>query len=208
MIYLIGGSPRCGKTTIAKKLSQRLKIGWISVDTLESIVREYISNPEDEKLFPKNALRHVTSNSNDEMYSRFSYQKIANSYIKQGKTSWKAVSTFVEDSIKEGHDFIVEGHQIHPKLAYSLLKQYPKEIKVYFLAKQDIQALVEGFTKNNAKNDWVIQKTKNPETFYQIAKMLCHFGKYILMEASKYKLPVYLMDKDFKEKINSIVKSV
>lgn len=38
MIYLITGSPGCGKTTLAKNLSNQLSIPWISANTLESII--------------------------------------------------------------------------------------------------------------------------------------------------------------------------
>lgn len=207
MIYLIGGSPRCGKTTLAKKLSKHLKIGWVSADALESIVREYV-DLYDEKLFPKNALRRKTLNSNDKMYEQFSPKVIAQSYISQAQTSWKAITAFLEDCIKEGHDFVLEGHQIHPKLVNSLMKKYPSEIKAFFLVKQDADALVQGFTKNKAKSDWVIQKTKKGQTFYFIAQMLCYYGKYILDQAKKYDLDVYIMDKDFKKKMESVVKSM
>ncbi len=39
MIYLIGGPPRCGKTTLAKEMSKKLEIPWISSDALEVVVK-------------------------------------------------------------------------------------------------------------------------------------------------------------------------
>ena len=39
MIYLIGGAPRVGKTTLSQQLSSRLKAGWISTDILYDVVR-------------------------------------------------------------------------------------------------------------------------------------------------------------------------
>ena len=41
MIYLIGGPPKCGKTTLAKKLAGKYQIPWISADTLQNIVWAY-----------------------------------------------------------------------------------------------------------------------------------------------------------------------
>jgi hypothetical protein len=75
---------------------------------------------------------------------------------------------------------------------------------VLFLIKKDEQSLVEGFQKNVAKTDWVLQKTKEKETFLLIAKMLSHFGERIEKEADKYGLPVYCMDRDFFEKIDEV----
>ncbi|OGF22453.1 hypothetical protein A2Y83_04145 [Candidatus Falkowbacteria bacterium RBG_13_39_14] len=42
MIYLIGGPPRCGKTTLAKEMSKKLRIPWVSTDALEVVTRAYV----------------------------------------------------------------------------------------------------------------------------------------------------------------------
>lgn len=39
VIYLIGGAPRVGKTTLAHQISARLGIGWISTDALITVLR-------------------------------------------------------------------------------------------------------------------------------------------------------------------------
>lgn len=39
MLYLIGGAPRTGKTTLAQRLAAKLKIGWISTDILMELLR-------------------------------------------------------------------------------------------------------------------------------------------------------------------------
>ncbi len=204
MIYLIGGPPRCGKTTLTKKLAAQLGIGWVSADILESVVREYVPNELHKESFPKTVLRQMTHGSNDEMYKTFSAEIIVEAYIRQGMTCWKAIETFAEDCLKEAHDFIIEGHQLHPELVARLIQKFPTEIRSAFLIKKDEQLLVEGFQKNVAKTDWVLQKTKEKETFFLIAKMLSHFGERIEKEANKYGLPVYCMDRDFVEKIDEV----
>lgn len=204
MIYLIGGPPRSGKTTLTKKLAAQLGIGWVSADILESIVREYTTKELYKESFPKNALRETTDGSNDELYQKFSSAIIAEAYIRQGMTCWKAIEAFVEDCLNEAHDFIIEGYQLDPELVAQLIQKFPAEIRSAFLIKKDEQLLVEGFQKNVAKTDWVLQKTKEKETFFLIAKMLSHFGERIEKEASKYGLPVYCMDQDFVEKIDEV----
>jgi len=56
-VYLIGGPPKCGKTTLAKTLSKRLSIPWISADTLQNIASVYIPEEEYEKYFPHSKAR-------------------------------------------------------------------------------------------------------------------------------------------------------
>jgi 2-phosphoglycerate kinase len=208
MIYLIGGSPRSGKTALAKRLATRLRIGWVSADMLESIVREYTPKKNQPKLFPKNVLRKKTHDTNDEMYETFSAQKIVTAYIRQGKMSHKAIETFIKDCAHEAHDFIIEGHQIHPRLVAQLSEQFPKEIQSVFLIKKHEQALLEGFKKSTVKNDWVLQKTKKNSTFPKIAKMLARFGNYFEKEATKYGLPVYCLDDNFLKQLASLEKTL
>lgn len=43
MKYLIGGPPRCGKTTLAKELSSRLGVSWISTDMIDNMLKPYLS---------------------------------------------------------------------------------------------------------------------------------------------------------------------
>lgn len=38
MLYLLGGPPRCGKTTLARRIAAARGIGWFSTDTLRDVV--------------------------------------------------------------------------------------------------------------------------------------------------------------------------
>lgn len=39
MIYMVGGSPRAGKSILAQRAAPNLRIGWISTDLLEDLLR-------------------------------------------------------------------------------------------------------------------------------------------------------------------------
>jgi adenylate kinase family enzyme len=56
-VYLIGGPPKCGKTTLAKIMSKRFSIPWISADTLQNIASVYIPEEEHTKYFPHSIAR-------------------------------------------------------------------------------------------------------------------------------------------------------
>lgn len=208
MIYLIGGPPRSGKTTLAKRLAARLRIGWVPVDILESIVREYTPKDNRKKLFPKNLFRKAINGSNDKMYQTFSAPEITDAYIRQGKTSWQAVEIFVSNCIQDAHDFIIEGYQIHPHLVMKLTKKFPHEIRSVFLIKKNVSALMEGFHKSKAKHDWVLQKTMKVETFAKIAEMLSYFGERVERDAAQHRLRVYCMDKNFLKLIAALEKEL
>jgi len=200
MIYLIGGPPRCGKTTLAK----RLPYSWISADTLEGVVRDMTNKADLDRLFPKNRMRRKTKNSNDLMYTTYSAKDIVKAYIQQSKATWKAIESVVVSKIGEGHDYVIEGHQIHPALVSKLMKKYKKEIKPIFLTRSDTNEIVSGCLKHKAKNDWFIQKTKNKEAYYLMAEMIRVYGEYYEKEAKKVGLKVMNMDGDFEVKLGEI----
>lgn len=194
MIYLIGGSPRCGKTTIAKKLSK----SWISADTIESIIRENTNKKDLDKLFPKNVIKKKSKQSNDLMYNSYSEKEIVSVYVGQAKASWKAIETMVDCELNEGHDYVIEGHQIHPKLMDKLVRKHGKKnIVPLILTRFDKNEIVSGCKEHKAKNDWFIQKTKNEETFYKMAEMIKVYSEFFEKEAKKFDIKIINMDGDF-----------
>ena len=207
MIYLIGGAPRCGKSTIAKKLSKKISSSWISADALESIASVYIPGKDHDKAFPKYVIREKTKFSNDIMYSKYSAKEITRLYVEQSKTSFPAVKALVEVAEKEGDDQIIEGHQVQPKLISDLIKKYGKiKVKALVLVRFDVKKIVAGAKKNKAKNDWFIQKTDKEETYPKIAQMIAEYSSYLKKEANKYDIESYSMDGDFDKNIDGVIR--
>lgn len=199
MIYLVGGPPKCGKTTLAKKLSKYLGIQWIASDTLQVVVREYVSKyaskEEMDKLYPHNAQKGKT---NEETYSRNTPKQITKNYIQQAKASYDAVDMFSICEITDGNDYIVEGYHITPQLVARLIKKYGrKHFRVLFLVKSDIEKFVLDVKKSSTPNDWILSKTQGKETLYKIAEMINDYGQFFDREAKKYKFKVLNMDNDF-----------
>jgi 2-phosphoglycerate kinase len=116
------------------------------------------------------------------------------SYAKQARTSWRTIELFIECELKEGNDYILEGHQIHPVLVSRLKKKYGKGIHEVFLVRTDPVILIKDALKNKAPNDWFIKKTKQEKTYTKIASMLCLYGVYLKKEAEKNNLSVVLTD--------------
>ena len=112
-MFLIGGPPKCGKTTLAKALSQRLSISQISADTLQNIARSYIDQKDYKKFFP---LRAIKGQDNDETYSQNSSESIIQAYIEQGKTSYEAISVVTETYLIMKTTLLLKGIKLHHKL--------------------------------------------------------------------------------------------
>lgn len=203
MIYLIGGPPKCGKTTLAKKLSKSLRVSWVSTDTLENVIKPYLNKKDLLKKFPSSAMR---SKSNDEKYSKYSASEIISAYQKQAKTVSQAIEMFALCEMKDGNSVIIEGYHIEPALVKELQNKYGnKNIHGIFLVKTDIKKFISNIAKSSTPNDWIIARTHKKETFLKIAEMIWQYGMYFNHEAKKYKFKVLKMDDNFNEKIKEAI---
>ncbi|PIR97433.1 MAG: hypothetical protein COT91_01350 [Candidatus Doudnabacteria bacterium CG10_big_fil_rev_8_21_14_0_10_41_10] len=199
MIYLIGGAPRCGKTTLAKTISKTLGIPWVASDTLEAIAMGYTSDKDFSKRFPKTIIRKKTKYSNDLMYNNYTSNQIVSVYIKQSQAVWKAIEMLVESELKEGRSYIIEGYHVHPQLVINLQKKYGKKnFQSIFLIKTNIDNILRNSVKYADRNDWFVKRTADKDTYKKIATMISEFGRYFNQQARKYNLKVFKMDVNFK----------
>lgn len=205
-MYLIGGPPKCGKTTLAKSLSEATKASWISADTLQNIVKIYTSTADHPKLFPSSSHR---TGSNDERFSKYDTQTLIDEYMVQAKSSYPVIEVIVETYLTDEDDFIVEGFQVTPELVDQVHKKFGKEhIKAVFLIRKDAEKFLEDIHKTSTPNDWIIRRTKDEATFPKIGKMVVEYSDLIEQEAAKYDVPVSIMDEHFEDQIHTLTTSI
>lgn len=202
MIYLIGGPPKCGKTTLAKAMAKSLGLPWVSTDTLECVIRPYINEDDLLKKFPTLGQR---GKNNDERFSKYSTDEIITAYQRQAKTSYQAIEMFTECEIVYGNDFIIEGYHIEPELAATLTLKYPNKIKSIFLIKYDEEKFIEDIKKSTTPDDWILARTDDEATYGKIATMIKVYGDLFEKESKKYGLNVLHMDEDFDAKIKKAI---
>ncbi|MEI8143223.1 MAG: AAA family ATPase [Candidatus Berkelbacteria bacterium] len=198
MIYLIGGPPKCGKTTLAKTLSKTLGMPWVSTDTLQNVIKPYMGQNDLTTKFPVGGQR---CGSNDEKYGKYSAHEIINAYTEQAKTVYRAIEMFAECEIADGNDFIIEGYHVEPELVAGLSKKFEGKIKSIFLIKLDQELFVQNIRKSTTPNDWIIARTKNEDTYGKIAAMISEYSKYFEKESEKYSCQAINMDVNFSGKL-------
>lgn len=206
MIYLIGGPPKCGKTTLSKVLSISLNIPWISTDTLGSIGQAYTKQFSPRKF--KELYPHTTKKSPvaDITYTERTPGQIAKDYIAQANSTAEAIDIFCICEITNMHSCILEGYHITPELVASLNKKYGEEnFKAVFLTKKDQEKFIEDIPKSTTPNDWILNRTKNPKTYKKIAEMISIYSEYFENECDKLNMKIFNMDQDFDSKIKEIV---
>ncbi len=208
MIYLIGGPPKCGKTTLSKKLSLTLKAPRISTDSLQSVVYAYTNKRDIPKKFPWGTIRRQTNRSNDIAYNKYSAKQIVAAYRAQAKFTFKAIEMMALSEITDGNDLIIEGYHVEPQLVADLQKKHRGKIKSVFLIKNDAEKFVRDIKKTSTPNDWIINRTDDINTYNLIAKMICEYGKFFENEAKRKHLKVINMDDNFNKRISEAIKSL
>ena len=202
MIYLIGGPPRCGKTTLAEALAKKISFPYFTLDHVTSVVAPYIREQEYVTKLPLRVARQETNYSNDDLYAIYSTEQIVNFYLCQVETYRAGIASFIEYAMEDDHDLILEGWQILPSLLQaSVTPENLDKLKIVFLYKINVDDIISGLKAITAKNDWVIENTKDERTFQAIAKMRSFFGNYIETEAKEYSFRSVNTDIDFKQKI-------
>lgn len=202
MIYLIGGPPKCGKTTLAKRLSKSKGIPWVSTDTLQCAIKPYVDKKDFAAKFPASSQR---CDNNDEKYSQYSTNEIIGAYRQQAKTARHAIDMFAVCEITNGNDFIMEGYHIEPEFVKSLNLKYPDKLRSVFLVKTDKEKFLRDVRKSTNQNDWIIKRTKKYGTYEKIANMICEYGNFFEKESKKYGFKTLDMDGDFDSQINKAV---
>lgn len=204
MIYLIGGPPKCGKSTLTKKLAKKLKISWVGGDTLQVVARAYMNKKDALEKFPWSAVRSQTKRDNDLAYGKYSAKEVVKAYTTQAKAVYDAVDMFIACEIGDCNDYIIEGYQIEPAFVSKMYKKYgAKNLKAVFLIKKDVNKFVEDCKKSTTGNDWILKNTKKKETFVKIAQMISEYGDFFEKEANRYGFKVFNMDTEFQKKLSA-----
>lgn len=205
MIYLIGGPPRCGKTTLAKTFSKQARIPWISTDTLEVIAGEYITQEEWDLTHPYS----IAHTSNNAFYEEFSTKEIIALIKAQSLATLPAVRMMTLCSLKDEVDYIIEGYHVTPKFAAQMIKKYGADnVTAVFLVKTNPEQFAAAVIKNPVVNDWLVNKQTSAATIAKVGTMVAEYSEMIIKEASEFGLPVFAMDAKFANRIRQITKSL
>lgn len=208
MIYLIGGPPRCGKTTLAEALAKKTSFPYFSLDHVTSVITPYIPEREYATKLPLFAARRERL-SIDVFYARYSSAQIVNFYLRQAETFWAGVENFIKYAIEDEHDLILEGWQILPHLLHAALTpENQDKLKIIFLYKLNVESVVSGLKANTVRVDWVLRNTKEDATFSAVAKMISYFGGYVEKGAKKYNFPGVNTEIDFEQKMEESLESM
>lgn len=168
MLYIVSGTSRAGKTIIAKKISARKGIPYVSLDWLvmgfTNGIPEYGIH---DKLYP------------DEIAERF----------------WSFLKAMCENMLWSDVDYIIEGEAVLPHLIAELLEKHPDKIKICFVGYTDVNIPekvkdVKEFSwgksdwLSNEPEDYIIRHLTNMVTYSRKIEKLCNETKIRYFDTS------------------------
>lgn len=201
MIYLISGGTRAGKTTLSKKLSRKLKIGYISTDNIRPIILPYVPKKDVEKYFPTEAIFELEDVVG--FFTNHSTKKIFEADITEAKTIWPGVKNLIKYLSDCKLDYVIEGVHLLPED----VRQFKNDpnVKIIYLVKRDKEKIIQGLKTNKQNYDWMSGAIEDPKVLEKAADFVKVHGDYFYKEAKKYKLKVINTEDNFSKKINEAI---
>ena len=201
MVYLIGGSPRGGKSILSRKLSKKLNIPYISTDNLRLVVLPYFKHNEKNKNFP--FIKMYDSVSTDKFFRIYSGQEMLKADLTEARAVWPGLKSLINHLLVCKMDCIIEGIHLLP----SFVKEFKnnKNVRIVFLTKTTAEKIYKGLNSNKDNSDWLIDNAKNKETILIAAKTFCSYGKYFIRETKKYKYKCFNTEDNFNKQIRECI---
>lgn len=195
-IILIGGAPTTGKSTIARLLSERLKIPWISTDQLREVTKGIGREKDYPALFRNKGL------SGDQFLKRYSAAEIVRREHEEAVATWKSVKAFIEHSYP-WDSFIIEGIGILPRLVAKDFKK-KKYIKPVFLMDDDVDRVRNVVF---GRGIWGDPDTYSDESKEKEVEWALLFGQKLKQEALKFGYPLIEVQKK-KVDVSAVLKAL
>jgi 2-phosphoglycerate kinase len=190
LVFLIGGTSGCGKSTIATALANRLNIVRMqSTDMLREVMRTMIS----ERLLP---VLHASSFAAwnalgyRETRSMETHEEIlARGYRTQADLLSAAIEAVCERALRERVSLIVEGVHVHPGLARSLPCQKNSlviPVMLGLLKRQSLQSRIKGRGKK--------VPDRRAQRYLDNFEDIWGLQTYLLSEADRANIPIVIND--------------
>ena len=168
---------------MAQKLSEKLKIPWISTDTIRGLMREIVSDKKYPDLFK-------SRNAKAEIYLKTKTPKqIVKEQNEESKEVWKGVLGFIKSNYV-WDSYIIEGVAILPSFFFKSF-QNDESMKIIFLLNDNEKKIRDIVHLRGLWDD----ADKYPDSVKDLeVKWVLEFNCWLFSEVKKYKMPFVFFD--------------
>lgn len=203
MIYLIGGGPRSGKTTVARALSEKIGVPYISTDYFRLVVMPYFKGDKMALNFPYEVM-FDQYDSIHEFFAASGGNDLLEADLKESDVLWEGIEAFLEHMLMSDTDYIVEGIHLLPKF----IEKYndDENVKSVILYKKNVELIFDGLKANQNNDDWIASNIDSDEVLTKAAESLGVYGKYFEDAISKYEgMNGINTEENFFERIDKVI---
>jgi len=185
LVFLIGGTAGCGKSTIATRLASRLEIARMqSTDMLREVMRTVISRKE-EPILHKSSYSAWQELPEEIQDGKDRNLRIYNGYCKQAEILSVAIKAVIQRALHEHVSVIVEGVHFHPSIIKKIIEPGDALVVPVMLAVLKRKAL-ESRIKGRSTNVPQRRAERYLEHFESIWKL----QTFLLSEADATGVPI------------------
>lgn len=183
-IILIGGAPATGKSYIAKKLADELKIPWISTDSIRGMMLRLVNEAD----YP--ALFYLNTRVSNEFIAHNSSQEVVRCQNEESLDTWKGVEAFIDSNYAYNNilwdAFVIEGIAILPEIVAQKTKTNENLFPI-FLADNNCSRIRKIIFERGLWSD----AKKYPDCIKEKeVEWVMAFNDFIRLETKKYGLPL------------------
>lgn len=180
--YFIGGAPRVGKSSLAKRFLEAHPMPSAATDDLRTNLRRITPASVKPELYYLDGL-----NSNEADMARLMREHTADiikAADRESSVVWRAVEGFVRGYLATGHDVLIEGVAVLPHLVAELEFDY----SAVYLGNQspDHAQIIQNYAQNHP-DSWL--GSLQPDTIAAFAKFTLETSIHIEKEAQLFSQP-------------------
>jgi len=165
VIYLLGGPPCCGKTTVARQLARASGSAWMHTDYLATAFAAYAHT--DDASAPQLALPPgmPRERRNDARYARYTATEVVAHYRALAGRAWPGLRAIIEYALFDGESLVLEGFHFDPALLRDWLAGdgagYAGDVMPVFLVREEPTDIERALRRGGHARDWVTTQTRD-----------------------------------------------
>jgi 2-phosphoglycerate kinase len=214
MIYLIGGSPRAGKSTLSKALGGRLGCTFVSVDTLNygilMTLKEFVPEFDALEMYQDHKLFWESGRDRNRLYLEHTSADVLAAHKAEARASWPFLKAWIERQIKffPNLNLILEGYQLTPELIQELLAKHPNQIKYCLLVQTNPETILRSIQADSSPGNWASKPDYTAHTRQSISLTISLIGQFITEQAQKYSLDLVNTELNFEQAITGAIQKL